>query len=244
MPKLPWIAFSILLVLATAASVRAGSVLGDDFNQEETHDYGGLPKLRLNLEAGYSQWMYNPDSLSPSYEKYLNSLETGWNMAADIVYFPWAKGGIGMMWIWFLSKTENPDLHLDSTDAAGHVVSDRASFVYYGPTFMSRLRLGRNGLLVGSFSAGWMDILYTMSRDGALGEVKAGKLAVVANVGWEYSVYRLVSIGINGRMLLCNLDDYTFNGKKVDINDKSAPEGWRNIGMSRFEIDLGIRFGL
>ena len=27
-------------------------MLGDDFNQDETHDYGGLPKLRLNLETG------------------------------------------------------------------------------------------------------------------------------------------------------------------------------------------------
>lgn len=232
------------MALATAAPIRAGSVLGDDFNQDETHDYGGLPKLRLNLETGYSQWMYNPDSLSPSYEKYLNSLETGWNMAADIVYFPWAKGGIGMTWIWFLSKTENPDLHLDSADVAGHDMRDRASFVYYGPTFMSRLRFGNYGLLVGSFSAGWMDILYTTSVNGALGESKAGKLAVVANVGWEYSIYRLVSLGINGRILLCNMDDYTYNGKKVRINDKNGPQAWRNIGMSRFELDFGIRFGL
>lgn len=243
MPKLPWIALSLLLA-AAAPPARAGSVLGDDFNQEETHEYGGLPKLRLNLETGYSQWMYNPDSLAPAYEKYLNSLETGWNMAADIVYFPWAKGGIGVMWIWFLSKAENPDLRVDSAEATGHDMRDRASFVYYGPTFMSRLRLGNNGLLVGSFSAGWMDIHYTTSRDGALGESKAGKLAVVANVGWEYSVYRLVSLGINGRVLLCHMDDYTYNGKKVRINDKNAPQAWRNIGMSRFEIDFGIRFGL
>src|SRR5688572_5742102 len=85
-----WTAMMAAFFLANAPQVRAGSVLGDDFSQEESHDYGGMPKLRLNLETGYSQWIYNPDSLSPAYDKYLNNLESGWNFAADFVYFPWA----------------------------------------------------------------------------------------------------------------------------------------------------------
>lgn len=220
-------------------------MLGDDFNQEETHDYGGLPKLRLNLETGYSQWIYDPDSLSPAYEKYLNNLESGWNFAADIVYFPWAKGGLGLTWIWFLSNAEQKGVQKDTGSTALSDLRDRASYVYYGPTFMSRMKAGRNGLLVGSFSMGWMDMHYTIYENGSVGDVKAGQLAAVVNVGWEYAVYRFISIGVNARMLLCNLEEYTYNGEKVNINDDAAgPEQWSGIAMDRFELDFGIRFGL
>lgn len=245
MPKFPWIALSAFLVLSSVAPVLAGSVLGEDFSQDETHDYGGLPKLRLNLETGYSLWIYNPDSLSPAYEKYLNKLESGWNLAADIVYFPWAKGGIGVTWIWFLSHAEQNGVQMDTGSTALSDLRDRASYVYYGPTFMSRLQAGRFGLLVGSFSMGWLDVHYTFSENGETGDVKAGQLAAVANVGWEYAAYRLVSFGVNARMLLCDIQKYTYNGKEVNINDgASGPDQWAGIGMSRFELDFGIRFGL
>ncbi|MEO6095600.1 MAG: hypothetical protein ABIW76_07940 [Fibrobacteria bacterium] len=242
--RLHLIAITAFLVVAAAAPLRAGSVLGDDFNEDESHDYSGLPRWRLNLESGYSQWMYNPDSLTPSYERYLNTLESGMNLAADLVWFPWDKGGVGLTWIWFLSKASQNDVQTDSGAVARHRLRDRASYVYYGPVFMSRLRAGRFGLLVGSCSGGWMNVNYTLSDNGAPGEVKASAFAVVANVGWEYAVYRLVSFGINGRVLLCNIAKYTYNGKQIDINDHAGPNQWRNIGMSRFELDAGIRFGL
>lgn len=245
MSKLSRIAYLSLLILATAGFVRAGSVLGDDFDQEETHDYGGLPKWRLNLETGYSQWIYNPDSLSPAYDKYLDNLESGWNLAADLVYFPWAKGGIGLTWIWFLSKAGQKGVQMDTGSTDRYDLRDRTSYVFYGPIFMSRLQFGNYGLLIGSFSMGWMDIHYTFSRNGEIGDVTAGQLAAVANVGWEYAAYRLVSFGVNARMLLCNFQEYTYNGVKVNINDDATgPEQWSGIGMSRFELDFGIRFGL
>ncbi|GEM_PF-2383725 len=244
MPDFRFLILFLFFAGLAIAPLHAGSVLGDDFNQDESHDYNGLPKLRLNLETGYSQWIYNPDHLTSSYDKYLNTLESGWNTAADVVWFPWAKGGIGATWIWFLSKASQNNVQLDSGSAALHAMRDRASYVYYGPTFMSRLQYGRFGLLVGSFSGGWMDIHYHWSEDGKPYDVKAGEFAVVANVGWEYAFYRLVSLGLNGRALLCNVTKYTLNGKKMDINDAAGPDQWRNIGMSRFEVDAGIRFGL
>jgi hypothetical protein len=241
--SLPALLFAFATILAVAP-LRAGSVLGDDFNQDESHDYNGMPKLRLNLETGYSQWMYNPDSLSPDYDEYLNTLESGWNTAVDVAWFPWAKGGIGLTWIWFLSKAHETGVVTDTTSKAGHEIRERASFVYYGPTFLSRLQFGRFGLIVGSFSAGWMDIRDDWTDNGAINKVKAGEVAVVVNVGWEYSMYRLVSLGVNGRVLLCNVTQYTYNGEKVNVNDDDAPEHWGNISMNRFELDFGIRFGL
>ncbi|MDB5103508.1 MAG: hypothetical protein JWP91_1197 [Fibrobacteres bacterium] len=237
------IALIFLAMLLAFRPGHAGSVLGDDFNQDESHDYNGMPKLRLNLETGYSQWMYNPDSLTSDHDRYLNTMESGWNIAADVAWFPWDKGGLGLTWIWFLSKSDAGNVKMDSA-GPGHKMRERASFVYYGPTFLSRMQFGRFGLIVGSFSAGWLDIRDYWTDNGAVNDVKAGEVAVVANVGWEYAFYRLVSLGVNGRVLLCNVTKYTYNGVKINVNDDAGPDQWGNISMNRFELDFGIRFGL
>jgi hypothetical protein len=239
----PWVpAFLVLSVLA-ALPCRA-NVIGDDFNDEEQHDYNGMPKLRLSLEAGYSQWMYNPDGMTKSYERYTNAMESGMNTAAQLAWFPWPKGGIGAEWIWFLSKASADNVIISDANPTPHRLKDRASFVYYGPTFLSRLQFGRFGLIVAGFGAGYLDIRDAWTDNGIPNLVTAKTFAVVTNVGWEYSFYRLVSLGLNGRVLLSNVTDYTYNGKKIHIDQPDDPHYWSNITFTRFELDAGIRFGL
>ena len=232
----------LFLVLAETPS-RAGGVLGDDYNEDEDHDYNGMPAYRLALETGYSQWIYNPDSLYKSYERYINTLETGWDFSAQAVWFPWAKGGVGVEWIWFLSRTRRDGVVVSPTMPAIDL-QDRVSAVYYGPTFLSRLQFGRFGLLVGAFGAGMLDFHYTWYGNGKKYVVDAKTFAVVPEVGWEYSFYRLVSFGINARAVIADLNDYTFNGKKVSLKQPDDPHYWRYIGLNRFELNGGIRFGL
>jgi hypothetical protein len=217
-------------------------VLGDDSNEDEAHDYNGMPRWRLSLETGYSQWIYNPDSLYPSYERYINILEKGWDVSAQAAWFPWAKGGMGAEWIWFLSKARRNGVRVDS--ATAYDLRDRVSAVYYGPVFLSRLRFGRFGLLVGAFGAGLLDFHYAWTANGRPYVVEARTFAVVPEVGWEYSFYRLVSFGINGRAVLADLKDYTFNGEKVSLKQPDDPHYWNVIGLTRFELNAGVRFGL
>jgi len=238
------IAAFLLFACLAALPVRADDVLGDDVNEEESHDYNGMPKLRLSLETGYSQWMYNPDSLSSDYHDYLNGLESGWDFAAQAAWFPWPKGGIGADWIWFLSKAQKDGVATSNASPALHDMRDRVSIVYYGATFMSRLHFGRFGLLVGGFGGGPIYMNYTWTDNGVPNVVKAQTYAAVATVGWDYSFYRLVSFGINARALLSNLKEYTFNGKKVSIKQPDDPHSWANISLTRFELNAGIRFGL
>jgi hypothetical protein len=233
----------LLLLLWLAAPARAGSVLGDDFNEDEDHDYNGMPTLRLALETGYSRWMYNPDGITGSYDRYLNQIESGWNFASQASWFPWAKGGIGADWIWFLSKADQDGVRMDSTGAP-HSLRDRASYVYYGPTFLSRMQFGRFGLIVGAFGGGLLDVHYAWLDNGKPNSVRARTFAVVPQVGWEYSFYRLVSMGVNARAVIANVKKYTLNGKKVTIQQPDDPHYWNNITMTRFELDAGLRFGL
>ena len=61
-----------LLALLLLVPARAG-VLGDDYNEEEGEDYLGLPRLRLSLEGGFSQWLFPEDtSLTAAGKKYLD----------------------------------------------------------------------------------------------------------------------------------------------------------------------------
>ncbi|HKP98235.1 MAG TPA: hypothetical protein VJ385_21065 [Fibrobacteria bacterium] len=243
--RAPALVFLLALLTGPAlAPARAGEVLGDDFNEEESHDYNGMPKLRLALETGYSQWMYNPDSLTPDYDEYLNTLESGWNFSAEAAWFPWPKGGVGVNWIWFLSKAQRADLKIVKNSNSLHSMRDRVSVVYFGPTFLSRLQCGRFGLLVGGFGAGPLLMNYTWTDNGLDNVVKATTYAAVANIGWDYSFYRLVSFGVNARVLLSNLREYTYNGKKVTLKQPDDPHYWVNISMTRFELNAGIRFGL
>ena len=149
-----------------------------------------------------------------------------------------------MNWIWFLSKAGADDIHLHSNSTTLHTLRERASFVYWGPTFLSRLECGRFGLLVGGFGGGLLYVHDDWTDNGNLYKVRAKTYAAVANVGWDYSVYRLASFGINARVLLANMKEYTFNGEKVVIKQPDDPHYWINITMSRFELNAGIRFGL
>jgi hypothetical protein len=239
----PYLAFLFLLA-ALAACPGHADILGDDVNEDDSHDYNGLPKMRLALETGYSQWMYNPSGVTQEYDEYLNTLESGWDYSAEAAWFPWPKGGVGANWIWFLSKAGGDGVKTDSTGATLHNLRERASFVYYGPTFLSRLQFGRFGLLVGDFGAGLLFVNDTWTDNGKKYVVKAKTYAAVASVGWEYSFYRLVSAGINARILLSNVREYTFNGQKVTIAQPDDPRYWSNITMSRFELNAGVRFGL
>ena len=232
----------IFLLLALGPA-WAGTVLGDDINDDEAHDYNGMPRMRLALETGYSQWIFNPGGLTPSYERYINTLETGWDYSAQAAWFPWAKGGIGAEWIWFLSKAEGDGVLIDTVGTRRNL-RERASAVYYGPVFLSRVRVGRFGLLVGAFGAGLLDFRDAWTSDGVRNVVEARTLAVVPQVGWEYSFYRLVGMGINARAVLADLKEYTFNGKRVKIEQPDDPHSWSSIGLSRFELNAGFRFGL
>jgi hypothetical protein len=243
MRRLPFPAFLLILFACLATPPRAGSVLGDDFNQDEDHDYNGMPKLRLVLSTGYSHWLYNPDSMYKSYERYLNTLESGWNFSGQAVWFPWAQGGIGAEWIWFLSKTSGQGIKASETDV-GHTLRDRASYVYYGPTFMSRVQFGRFGLLTGAFGGGILFCRSSFSVDGRSALLQTRTYAFVPQVGWEYSCYRLLSVGINARGIISNFTEYEINGRKVVI-EQPEDENWRSqVSMNRLELNASMIFGL
>jgi len=230
-----------MLILAIPAM---GGVLDDELNEDESADYAGLPKLRLSLEAGFSRWQYNHDTVTSDYKDYLNDVQNAWNYSAELAYFPWPKGGIGVNWIWFLSKAQGRDILPYRNSTISHDLKERVSFVYIGPTFLTRMHTGRFGLLVAGVGAGWLTVRRTWTDNGVGNLLEAANYAVTANLGWDYSIYRFLGVGINGRFILCNVREYTYNGKRITIVQPEAAYHWSNMPLHRFELNAGVRFGL
>jgi hypothetical protein len=238
---LPTLALSALCL---SAPLSAGEVIGEDLNEEDNQEYTSLPRLRLSIETGYSQWLFNPDSTSDSYDGYLNDLERGQSTAAEIAYFFWPRGGIGLNWIWFVSRAKGTGIEVRTGDGSSHSLRDRVSVTYIGPDFLTRLHLSQYALVVAGFGAGYLEFLNTGFQDLNVFEIKAHNFAVLTHVGVEYSLMRLAAVGLEGRFVFSNIREYTYNGKKYRVNDPEDKWTFYNIPLYRLEVNAALHLML
>lgn len=232
-----------ILLAALAAPLSAG-VLGDDFNQEESDDYVSLPMFRLSVDGGFSQWMISDDtSLTAAGKAYFDDQQQGLDYSADFVCYFLPRGGFGLTWIWFLSRTDADDLVLE-TGGSPHDLKERLSITYIGPSFWTRLNTGRYGMTHAGFGAGYLGILNTWTDNGIANTVEARTFAIVTSLGWEYSFMRFIGLGISGRFVFSNIKEWTYNGEKVKVEDPEDQYMWYNMPMYRLELNAGLRFFL
>jgi hypothetical protein len=235
----------VLLILACmAAPLRAGIVTGNDEQEEENQQYQALPKLRVAVDGGFSYWVYNPDNLTNDFEDFIHELDRGTAASGQAVFYPWPKGGFGGEWIWFLSHASGTGLKLDNAGNTLYTRTERASFVYWGATFCSRLKLKETGILQANFGGGYLDILDTWKDNGEPTKVTAHNFALVTGLSGDWYLTRQLGLGITGRFLFSNVREYVLNGKKYHTQDFVDPYTWSNIPMYRLEATVGLRFYL
>jgi len=234
----------LLMLLHAWASPLLAGVLGDDLNEEESADYVSLPKLRLAVDAGLSQWLISDDSTYTKAGKgYEDDLQSGRDVSVDAVYYFMPRGGAGLTWIWFLSRTSSQDLVL-RTGEAPRDLEERLSMYYIGPSFWTRVRAGRYGLLHAGFGAGYLHMLDTWTDDGEAVRVEAKSYALVTSVGWDYSFMRHLGLGLNGRFVFSTVKEWTYNGERVRVEDPVDVNHWINMPLYRLELNAGVRFFL
>lgn len=239
MARLPLLLLLLVLPLAT----RAG-VLGEEYNVDEGDDYAILPALRLSGEFGFSQWLIPNDSTATARGKAFNEdFERGWNTSGDAVWYFLSRGGIGLTWIWFYSEAAIKDAVLWKGDIKRDR-AQRASFSYLGPSFWTRMRAGRFGLVHAGFGAGRFEVLETWTDNGVPNRVTAETFALVTSLGYDYTLMRFVGLGINGRFFFSNVAEYTLNGEKQVIEDVENKYSYYNVPLYRFELNVGLRFYL
>lgn len=237
---MPFRPLAFLLPFILLAPVQAG-VLGDDYNQEESEDYISLPRLRLSVEGGFSQWIIPDDtSLTTNGKKYVDDQQSAHNASADAVFYFAPRGGVGLTWIWFLSRTAADDLVLRA-GGGPHDVRERVSIVYLGPSFWTRVHAGRFGLAHAGFGAGYLGFRNTWTDNGEANVAEAKTFALVASLGWDYSIFRFVGVGINGRFVFSNIKEWRLNGEKVVVEDPFNQFYWFNVPLYRLELNLGLR---
>lgn len=233
----------LFLLLVLPLAPRAG-ILGEEYNVDEVDDYASLPALRLAGEFGFSQWLMPSDSNETKQGKaYYEDFERGWNTSGDAVWYFLSRGGVGLTWIWFLSKASIQDAVLWE----GDIVRDRtqrASFSYLGPSFWTRMRAGRFGLVHAGFGAGRFAVLETWTDNGIPNRVTAKTYALVTSLGYDYTLMRTVGLGVNGRFFFSNIVEYTINGETVKVVDTENKYSAYNIPMYRLELNVGLRFYL
>jgi hypothetical protein len=229
---------------ASLLLLSLSGVLGDDLNREENDDYASLPMLRLGFDAGLSHWIRPDDTtLTSAGKAYVDNQQQGQDLSVDAVAYFLPRGGFGLTWIWFLSRTDAADLVLRPGGPA-HDLEERVSITYIGPSFWSRMLTGRYGLLHAGFGAGYLGVLDTWTDNGTANKVEAKTWAIVTSVGWDYTYARWGGFGINGRFVFSNIDEWTYNGEKVVVEDVNNEFMWYNVPLYRLELNAGLRFYL
>jgi hypothetical protein len=234
----------LFALLSLGAAPASAGILGDDLNSEEDDDYVSLPMLRLSVDAGFSQWMLSSDTtLTKAGKAYLNDQKQGQDLSGEAVCYFHPRGGVGLTWIWFLSRTENSG---EALRIGGPVVDiqERVSITYIGPSFWTRLRAGRFGLAHVGFGAGYLGVRDTWKENAIPHLVEAKTYAIVTSLGWDYSIFRFLGIGASGRFVFSNIDEWTFDGEKQKAEDPFNQYMWYNVPLYRFEANLGLRFYL
>jgi hypothetical protein len=231
---------AILILLGFYLPTHAGEILGDDFNEDDNHEYASLPKLRLSGQTGYSKWLFSPDSLSKSYNRYLDKLEQGQTTNAELAYFFWPRGGLGISWIWFVSRASDSGITEIKGNPTLHKIQERVSVNYLGPDFLTRLHTSQNSLLVGGLGVGYLFFHETGIDNARAFSVTAENFAIQAHVGAEYSIWRFLAVGFEGRLFFSNLREYKYNGVKYKLKDPNNQFIWYNVPLYRLELSAGL----
>lgn len=232
----------VLILLSLAASLHAGEAVGEDFNEDDNHEYASLPPMRLSGEFGISKWLYNPDSVSSDYDRYLNRLELGQSLSAELAYFFWPKGGLGVNWIWFISRATGEGFteHIGTFET--HQVRERMSVWYAGPDFLTRMHLTQNTLLIGGLGVGYLNYTNTGIDNSFVYRATAENYALQVHVGTDYSIFRFLALGLEGRFLFSNVREIIYNHKKFRAEDPENKYMWYNLGLYRFELSAALHF--
>lgn len=229
-----------LLALCTPPPLQAGAVLGDDFEEEKDHAYAALPKLRISGEFGFSKWLMSPDSTTKSFDAYLGRLEMGTSTNAEIAYFFWPRGGLGLSWIWFLSRAKATDIQLWQSSTTTHTIEERVSVTYVGPDFLTRHKLNEKSMLIGGLGVGYLFFHDSGIDNAKTFSITAQNYAIQAHVGADYSTIHNLALGLEGRFFFSNLREYRYNGVKIKIKDPDNQFIWYNIPLYRLELSIGL----
>ena len=215
-----------------------------DFDAGETEipDYAALPRLRIAADLGGGYMLTNLDSsLTPQAKSYLRSLNLGLAPGAEIAFFPWPKGGLGLSYFSFRSEGEDPNLKYRSDDPATVAVEDAISMHYFGISFLTRSMVSSHGLVVAEVGVGKLWFFHDLKRDATPHEITAETYGFHVVLAWDRHIAGPFAFGINGRFVYGSTKKLTIDGEVYELEDPEGRYMTYDYTLHRIEVTAGLR---
>lgn len=198
-----------------------------------------LPKLRLNVEGGYSYRTAKIPSDMPSDLKiYIEDLMKGYNFAIDLTYFFNTEYGIGIKYSNFSASNfmDNVSYYNELTDESGvGSMEDNISLSFIGVGITNRKLLGNgNTLLIGNLSAGQLSYNNDSRVIDLPLDIEGSTFGLHALVGLDFFVSEKLGLGGSLSYIIGSLSKIKVNGTNISFSE--------NESLNRFDFNVGLKY--
>lgn len=201
------------------------------------------PRFRLSINGGYSfqTVLRAPAGSTLEYIEHKRNLRSGMNIGADVAYYFTSFLGIGAKFTGFQTKSTIENFTF--SDAYGNkkniMLSDNTTVSYYGLVLSTRyLHNDNKYAFISNISLGYLRYLndsVMLSNTRNIGNT----LGFVIDLGYDVTVYKNISFGIQFSFLLGSLSEVSSssNGgdfKKILLGNTET--------LNRLDFSAGLRY--
>ena len=199
----------------------------------------GLPKMRLNVEGGYSyRTVKIPGGIPSELKSYMSGLKSGYNLAIDLTYFFHKEYGITVNYSRFSASNSMGNIEYidEQTNQSGiGSMEDNMLFSFIGLGVTQRKLLGnRSRLLISNISMGKLSynndsrvIYYPLDIEGST-------VALHGLLGLDFFISPKFALGGSISYLLGSLSKIKVNGTESRLSE--------NENLNRFDFNVGIKY--
>jgi hypothetical protein len=233
---------SVLLCFLSPA--RADLLDLDEASDGENLPYRSLPFIRVTGDYGLSLHIGGTDTgTTQEGDTFLRNIRLGTAMYADLSVFPWPRGGFGLFYSRYTSNDHADGIRLFKSDLQAGNYRDKTQFDFYGPIFMSRLRMGPS-VVLGGIGAGPLVWKTVRGYNNESWELTSNTYGILCQVGIDLPIIRSAAIGIQGRLILAATNQYKLNGVTVHLGSDPEKKVTYYNSLNRLEVTAGLRFGI
>jgi hypothetical protein len=232
----------VFLLLVFAPSSLQADFLDFDAGESDMRDYKALPRLRITGELGGAYLLANMDSnLTDEAKSYARKLNLGWAPTAELSYFPWPKGGLGLTYNAFFSQQSENNLVFRKGNPTAGNIADTLTLHYLGLSFLTRSMISSHGILVAGVGVGKLWYSNRWSSDGMPHHTEAGTYGFHVSLAIDQHITGPLAVGVASRFIYGSTRKYKYDGVSYELEDLSDDYYWFDFTMHRIEITAGIR---
>ncbi len=199
----------------------------------------GLPKMRLNVEGGYSyRTVKIPAGTSSEMESYLGGLKSGSNFSMDLTYFIHKEFGITMTYSRFsasnsLANIEFYDQSTNETFVGS--MEDNMIFSYVGVGVSQRRLYGNgSGLFIANLALGKLSYNNDSRVVNFPFDIEGSTIALHGLIGLEFFLSKEFGLGGSISYVLGSLGQIKVNGNEIPLSE--------NENLNRFDFNIGLKY--